>query len=214
MTLKLKTLTVVWISLALLGSIDVQGGRAAEFHCSVEPCRYTLKPHGTVPSKESHQVFLYNSSDGTVSLTLTCNEISGEATSAAKTSSELTVTNISYRGCGESQVSMNSCTYIFAAAGTLATQCPVGKLIELKFGGVLSGCILTIASQAPHAGLKFQTGLKTNKELITVQNLVEGLSATSNGCGLGSGTIKFTTANSFLTGETDPGGTTASLWFE
>jgi hypothetical protein len=209
-----KPLIVAAIAVAALGVLQTPDARAAAFHCSVEPCRYTVQPTGSVPSTEAHQNFMLYSPGA--SLSFTCNQLTGEATSATGNSSELTLSNLAYDGCSGSVVRTNSCDYKLAAVGTLSVACPPEKRIELEFtSGILSGCIYSFGSQGPQSGLTF-TSLKPSGR-IRVDNVVENLSMGSNkpGCEFyPTATIKFWTANFILTGETDPGGVTAKAWFE
>jgi heat shock protein HslJ len=95
----LKVLMVGAMALVVLGAVGVSGAQAAEpeFHCSVEPCRATLDPDGAVPSKTAHNVFIIDKEGKSGSGT--CNQITGEATSATKTTKEGTVINIKYHTC-------------------------------------------------------------------------------------------------------------------
>src|SRR4051794_11620725 len=85
---------------ALLGMVGALSSSAegAQFHCSVEPCRYRFKPDGTVGTKAPHHSFRVENAEKEF-LLFTCNQITGEATSSTKTTSELTFTNVAYDEC-------------------------------------------------------------------------------------------------------------------
>src|ERR1044071_4586469 len=83
----LKVLIAAALALAAFGALGAAGAQAAEFHCSVEPCRYTLKPDGT--GKTAHHVFRIVK--GETSGAVICTTLSGEATSAKKTTTESVV---------------------------------------------------------------------------------------------------------------------------
>jgi hypothetical protein len=227
----LKVLILAAMALAAFGALAASGAQAKEFRCSVEPCRVTLKPDGAVGSKTAHQVFVVENKGTEIkeSVAFTCEQTTGEGTSSKKTAKELLIKNISYDGCnviggGAVTVKMNGCNYFFKAEpGTVTIQeCEAGKQIEIKLG---TGCVFTIGSQGPLAGIAYHTsGVAPNREL-TLETDVHGIRTTiaDNGndtkalCGIEpaaelEGT--YTTGNTILTGETDPGGVMAETWFE
>jgi hypothetical protein len=206
------------MALAASGALGVSGVQAAEFHCSVEPCRVTLKPDGAVPSKTAHQVFILSSGESAFSLT--CEKVSGEATSLTKTTSELTLTNISYT-CSNFTMKMNGCTYRITASGTTTIICPEGKSIELVIGNIFQECIYTIPSQGPLGGLTYHDAEPKKKEQITVENQLSEVKLVLDGgqvkCGLNpekEPKLQVTTGNTILSSESDPGGVIANLWWE
>jgi hypothetical protein len=223
----LKVLMLAAMALAAFGVLGASGAQAKEFHCSVEPCRATLKPDGAVGSKTAHIVFIYENKSVSESFSTTCEQITGEGTSSKKTAKELLIKNISYDGCsvvGGSPIAikMNGCKYLFKAEpGTVTIQeCETGKHIEINLE---TGCQFTIGEQGPLKGISYHTsGVAPNRELTLEQNvhgIVVTISAggTKATCGINpgqelEGTI--TTGNTILTGETDPGGVMAETWFE
>jgi hypothetical protein len=201
----LRILMLAAMALAVIGASNASGAQAAEFHCSVQPCRLTLKPDGVVPSVTAHQNFRFNSTGGD-SVEFTCDSVSGEATQSAKTSPEITLTNIEYQHCtgnGSAAVHMNGCDYLFTSAGQMSIKCPEGKKIEW----VAVNCVVTIGTQGPLSGVKFHDAGVTKSE-ITVENLVKGIKGTIDEgpiCGVtpGASVAESKTANSILTAETD-----------
>ncbi len=64
----LKVLFAAALAPTALGAIAASAQGADEFHCSVEPCRGTLKPDGT--GKTAHQVFVVENEAKTESVSL------------------------------------------------------------------------------------------------------------------------------------------------
>jgi hypothetical protein len=226
----LKILIAVAMALVAFGAISVSGAQAAEFHCSVEPCTVTVKPDGTpgLAGKTAHSVFIVK--QGAVSVSTTCQQVSGDSTSASKTFKTLTLGQLVYSGCdvagGASTVKMNGCEYHIVSPGvaphdaTMQIKCPAGKVIEEEVPA--TGCLITIGSTGIlGGGLKFHDaetgGIK--KELITAETTVNGIPVTivTNTCpgGLvkGAATGEITTWNFELTGETTSG-VMANVWWE
>ncbi len=209
----LKALLAAATALGAFGVLGVSGAQAAEFHCSAEPCRVTLNPDGT--GKTAHVVIVIKGSKGTFSTT--CESITGEGTSSTKTFSELRVVNIKGSGCSIGGVpvalKMNGCEYLYKATGTLTIICPEGKEIEAGFP---EGCLYNIPSQGPLSGVKYHDAGVTKSEL-TLEMAVKGMvvSANSKCEAVGTGLeAEFTTGNTILTSETDPGGVLANIWWE
>jgi len=209
----LKVLIAAAMALAVIGALGASGAQAAEFHCSVEPCRVTMKPDGT--GKTAHHVILFKDGKGNTFST-TCNTVTGEATMSTKTSTELTISNIVGETCGigttNSVFKTNGCHYLIKSAGTLTITCPEGKIMEY-IGGVLgSECSYNIPPQGPLSGVKFHN-LGTSE--VTMEMAVQKLKVTTNGkCPFETSEGEFTTANTILTSETDPGGVMANVWWE
>jgi hypothetical protein len=204
-------MAVAAVALTAFGAVSISGADTAEFHCSVKPCQITVKPDGT--GKTAHQVISLWGKTG--SFQTTCSTISGEATASSETFSEITVSNIKGSGCtvlGQpAELKMNGCDYLFRSSGTLTITCPPGKEIEDGISG--GGCLYFIPPQGPLPGLTFHN-LESNE--ITIETQIKGLTATTNGeCGI-SGTVEaeYTTGNTILTAETDPGGVKANLSWE
>jgi hypothetical protein len=220
MNFRLKTLMAAAIALVALG-VGTSTAQAAEFHCSVQPCRYTMKTDGT--GKTGHNVLILESLGTTESVSLTCNEISGSAVSATKTTSQLTVENIAYTGCtvnGSAGVEfvMNSCDYRFASSGTMSiVGCNAGKKIEIKLA---AGGVYTIGEQGPLAGVTYHTiGTTPNRETTASTDShgsVTNCDGTLAQCLANPGAIvqfTYTTGNIIFKGESE-GGVMADQWFE
>jgi hypothetical protein len=217
----LKALAAAAMSLAVFGVAAVSTGQAAEFHCSVEPCRYTMKPDGTVGFKTAHHVFAINEGEGIV--TVTCAKVEGEGTSSTKTAKELTITNLGgLLPCtlnGEAaSVVLNSCGYLYSSAGELTIKCPFGKGMEF----VGPGCRMVIAPQGPLPGIKYYDAGATKSEL-TVETSVQKLKGELIGSKAGCGGVEpgaftegeYKTGNAILTGETDNAeAKMANVWWE
>ena len=223
----LKILLAVAMAMAAFGAIGASGAQAAEFHCSVEPCTYTVKPDGTVPGKTSHQVMLVK--QGVVGVVTTCDEVAGEAKSAKKTTLEVTFQNIKYTTCSiagqASTVNMNGCGYLIKATGAataaVTIECEAGKSIEHLIPA--TGCIIKYGAQGP-LNKVFLHDSETNgvkKSIITMSIVITEtpITGTANnkcgGIGFAEGPVsaEHTTGNVELLGET-PGGILANAWFE
>lgn len=219
---KLEVLVGAAMALAVVGVFGAggaQGHTPATFHCHMQPCAYTLEADGT--GATAHQVYVIKNNVGE-SLSLTCTELTGYATSSTKTTETLTFTNLVYHGCKANgqpmTVRMNGCHYDITAAGTKTIQCPAGKAIEREIVG--TGCIITTGSQGPLAGVKFHnlgaTGQIPATTDITIETKIPGIAATLDNAAGGKCfidetktpiTSEFTTGNLTLTGYNDPAGT-------
>ncbi len=223
---KLRVLGLAVLAVGVFGVLDVSGAQGAEerFHCSVQPCSWTLKQDGT--SKTAHQVFEVTDKTNTVSFT--CNELKGHATSATKTTNQLTFTGLEYAGCsvaggGAVKVRMNACAYNFVgtaeAKGDMTIECEGTKKIEYEIEE--TKCIVTIGSTEDLPGLQFHNigeEAKTTTE-TTVETNVSNVPVTADGtkeqCGVDpakSLTGHYSTGNSIITGENDLTLTMANAW--
>jgi hypothetical protein len=227
----LKILIAAAMALAALGAISASGAQAAEGHCSVELCKVTIKPDGTPGpnGKTAHQVFLIKNGG---ELSITCQELSGEGTSASKTFKTIQFGNLKYPGCncsgGACEIRMNGCEYHFETPGVaphdakVKVVCPAGRVIEIE---TATGCLITVPGQGPlTGGIKFhdaETGA-VKKDIITAESTVGEITLTianSVACKAipltpGEGKFGFyTTGNVELTGETSAG-VHANLWWE
>jgi len=212
---RLGILIAAMLALAAVGAVGAAGAQAVQFHCSVEPCRVTLKPDGT--GKTAHHVMTVKGEKGEA--TLTCGQLHGEGTSSAKTTTELTITGIEYVECTlagtAAFVKMNGCDFLVNAEGYTSVGCPSGKEIEF---GVEKLCTVKIPVPIPVVGLavKFHN-LGTETKEITAETSVSGIEGTASGssCPMGTGAITgtYTTGNLILTGETTSG-VMASAWWE
>jgi hypothetical protein len=220
----LRILMLAGMALAAVSAFGSTGAQAAEFHCSVEPCTFTLKPDGTVPSKTAHHVFIVNTKAGGVleSVSSTCNELSGHGTSSTKTTTDVTATSLIYTGCtfnGQaSTVTMNGCKYTFKSAGTVSiVGCESGKKIEIT----IAGCVAKIGEQEPTSTVTYHDA-GTTKEQMTVSAVVTKIKGelvgTKANCGATPGAFEegeYTTGNTIVTGEEDKtGGAMAGVWWE
>jgi hypothetical protein len=224
----IRTLRLALAASAALVAFAVNSASAQaifEFHCSASPCTYTAKADGT--GKAAHHVFVVKNELGET-LSFTCNQLTGEATSAATTGWEITLTKIGYDGCsafGTPVVTrMNGCDYRFDVVlagefvvGRLQIKCPEGKSMEFEMAQ--TGCVLTIGSQGTESGVTYKTiGTSPNREItleINLKALTGALDGTSAQCLFNKvGVLKFeyTTGNTILTGETS-GGVMADAWF-
>jgi hypothetical protein len=128
----LKVLIAAAMALAAFGALSASAHAAEEFHCSVEPnCRATLAPDEAAGTTTAHHVFVVKgktSAGAEGSVSFTCNQLTGEATSPGKTASELTFTNLKYENSktpvedkckvGSSEtvtVDFNGCDYKFTS---------------------------------------------------------------------------------------------------
>jgi hypothetical protein len=221
-----KILVAAAMALATLGAIGAAGAQAQEFHCSVEPCTLRLKRDGgAAEGKTAHHVFIVENKSTTESVSFTFEEITGHARSSTKTASSLEFTEIKYHGAtvngsGKVVVDMNGCKYNFTSTGTMTiTGCTAGKKIEVTL--VETGCTMTIGEQGPLAGIVYTTiGTTPNREITFTMNL-HGISVTADGtkaqCGINpeqslEGT--YTTGNTIVTAESDPGAAMADGWFQ
>jgi len=209
----LKILIAAAMALTALGIVGASGAQAAgegKFHCSVEPCSFTVKADGT--GKTAHHVFIVN--NGVKSAAVTCNEIKGNGTSATSTSKQITLENIEYTGCSlagspGATVSMNTCDYLFTDSGKVHVKCPEGKKIHIT----LEGCTIEIGSQ--EVGTVAYAAINSKKE-TTVTTSVKGVVAhvTDEGCvpfGLPKGTYE---SSEYSTGNTIVHSTGNSVWYE
>jgi len=208
----LKALIAAAMALTALGvgALDAQAAGEGKFHCSVEPCNLTVKADGT--GKNAHHVFIV--SNGVNSAAITCNEITGNATSSTSTSKQITFINIEYDGCsiaGSSgaMISMNGCDYLFTDSKLVDVGCPEGKKIHIT----LEGCTIEIGPQ--EVGAVNYTSINSKKE-ITVTTSVKGVlvHVTNEGCvslGLPKGTYS---QSEYSTGNTIMHSTGNSVWYE
>ncbi|MET0557580.1 MAG: hypothetical protein ABW065_02750 [Solirubrobacterales bacterium] len=211
----MKIAIVAMLALAAIVGSGATSAQAAQFHCSVEPCRVTLKPDGT--GKTAHHVMLVKGEKGEA--TLTCGQLHGEGTSSAKTASELTITALEYVECTlagtPAFVKMNGCDFLANAAGYTSVSCPSGKEIEF---GLEGKCTVKIPVPVPVVGLGVKYhNVSEKKEEMTAETSVSGIEGTATGasCPMGTGAITgtYTTGNLILTGETTAG-VMANAWWE
>jgi hypothetical protein len=182
-------------ALVALVAFGVLGAGAAvaveQFHCEVEPCTLTLAPDGT--GATAHQVL--NIKNAVESSSLTCESLSGDATSAAKTTEELTFTNLVYSNCKlagvvKFSIRMNSCHYLFTSktepaggangtggGATIHIQCETEKHIEFENTG--TGCIFEVTPQTLRGAHYHTIGFGTSKEITVEMRIGAAVSGTT-----------------------------------
>jgi hypothetical protein len=204
-------------ALAALGAFGAPATvRAAEFHCSVVPCRLTAGPDGT--AQTAHQVIVFENELKTEAFAITCGGLKGNATFVPNTTSEFTLTSLAYESCKISGagtfLTMNGCGYLLKANGEMQVLCPEGKAIEWKF----LECVLSIPGQLTK-GVGYTTlGTSPNREITVSLNGVGLVVVGSGNC---SGVINtnqplratITTGNAILTAETEAG-VMADTWYQ
>lgn len=104
-------------------------------------------------------------------------------------------------------VDFNECDYSLSAAGTFQIKCPAGKKIEFTFA---SGCIGTVGPQGPLNGITYANVGGQITTSVNIANIAASLDGTTLECGIDPSktpiTLEYTTGNTFLPGEKDPGG--------
>ncbi len=226
----LKVLLAAALALTALGAIAASAHAADEFHCTVEPCRGTLKPDGT--GKTAHHVFIIESPTTSESASFTCESIEGDLESKTKTSTELTLTGIVYKNCtvnGSSgvTVTMNGCTYGFKSAGGTTDEanvnvvCPGESTITIEY----AGCVIHITGGFEAKGIGYATaGPAGSREITATVNHVTvpagkiHITGTRAQCIIdpANGTTDigtYTTGNTLITGETLTG-EMKEAWYE
>jgi len=237
----LKVLIAAAMALMAFGALSATAHAAEEkFHCSVEPCRATLAPDEAVGTTTAHHVFVLKGKKNGVeaSASFTCNQLTGEATSSTKTTSELTFTNLVYKnsagevkckvGAAESVVvNFTSCDYNFKSTGGSTASAQVGLLcttagdgIDINIAGVL--CYKVTPFTATGLGYKTVGTEALKNRLVTATANVTVPAASVDAPGKGNANCPldevssavYTTGNTLVKAETDPGGVAAEAWFE
>ena len=219
-----KILLAAAMAIAAISAVSATAAQAANFHCSVEPCRFRARQDGT--GKTAHQVFIVENTANppTESVSFTCEEITGEGSNATKTSEKLTLENINYNkekctvnGSAGVEVVMNGCKYEFSAAGTVKiVGCATGKKIEVK----ISGCVFTIGEQGPLSKITYHNiGTGATREAtveVNVSPIVVTADGTTATCKINPNQTlvgTYTTGNAIATAETTAG-VMAEGWWE
>jgi hypothetical protein len=241
----LKILIAAAMALAAFGALSATAHAAEEFHCTVEPCTATLSPDlkegDVLPNTTAHHLFIVTGVSG--SAAFTCDQLSGQATSAKKTATELTFTNLKYSnaagktlckiGAAETvEVNFTSCDYNFKALNGKTSTAQVhvlcttaGDAIDISIKGTLCLQITPFTSTGiGYHDAELPSGQKKNIVTATANVAVPlaalDLKNTANAnCNplttIGTLTgADYTTGNTLVTGETDPGGVMAEAWFE
>ncbi len=230
MTRKLKVALLAAAALTAFSALGASSAQAApEFHCNVEPCTFTLQPDEVSGTETAHHVIQVDDLVQKTSIAYACNRITGTGTIKGKTATEITFEKVGYDGCKlvggfGATVKMNGCDYLFkttatAPEGTLTIQgCEAGKSIE--FEAEKSGCKTTIPEQGPLSGVVYHLH-KAKFEEITAELSIKKISVTLDGdlakCGIEPKHFleaTYTTGNTIITGESDPGGVMANAWYE
>jgi hypothetical protein len=208
----LKVLLVAAMAVAAFGAFAASGAQAAEFHCSVEPCRYTTAPDETAGTKTAHHVFILTNTLGQ-SNSITCNQLTGEGTTSGKTATTLNLKNVAYDVCtfvGQpTTVKMNGCEYQFTSHGTVTILCPTGGKIEFE----VPNCKVEVEAQGPlhevtyhNIGTPGTTSTKVTVE-AHVNNIAAKMTGTQAGCGgvdpTKAVTGAYTTGNTIVSAESD-----------
>jgi hypothetical protein len=228
----IRNLKVLFAAAMVLGALGVLGAASAQaaeplFHCSVAPCKLTLKPDGTL--KTEHHVFIVkNNASPVESISFTCNTLDGTATSSSLTFTTATVTNLEYTTCIQQadssvvKVRTNGCDYTLTSHGKVGVTCPEGKVIEVENA---TGCIMEIPGFVDKEKVTYHNlGTSPNRE-VTVSPLVTGIHVTTKSsdaqCGIKvvgkTLTGEYTTGNTIATAETDPkegAGSMIDGWWE
>jgi hypothetical protein len=239
----LKVLNAAAMALAAFGALSVSAHAADEFHCSVEPCTLTLAPDEASGTTTAHQVLVITGETTSgvkgASASFTCNTLSGEATVATKTSTDVTFKNLHYHnsagatlckiGAAETiKIETTSCSYTFKAAGGTTDGaefhllCNPGDGIDLYIGGTL--CLVVTPFTATGIGYHDQDPANVKHEVLTTTVAAAGLQIPAAAMDLKNVGLcpvlglkaieeaKFTTANTIITGETETG-IMANVWY-
>lgn len=220
----LKPLLAAALALAAIGAVGgASAAQAAEFHCSVSPCRYRVKQDGS--GKTAHQVFIVENLTFTESVSFTCSEFKAEGSSATKTATEVVLENISYPsfGCTVNgspgvEVAMNGCRYVLTSTGTITIAgCAAGKSIEVRIPAI--GCTFFVPEQGPKEGISYHNiGTTPTREVTASADVTTLIVTKTEACAplIGGGNLllgTYTTGNTIATGETSAG-VMADAWFE
>jgi len=234
----LKVLLLAAMAMAAFGALNASGAQAAEeFHCSVSPCRFQLNPDGT--GTTAHHVFVVKNSLGE-SVSITCKKLEGDGTIAATTSTDVTLTGLAYKECNangeEAHIDMNGCEYTFTSANG-APGNATGSQVHVLCPGV-AHIEITVTEAATHTTKciyavtpQTATGVRyTNigKESETTTEITATANTTALTVEVLKGTTKpeclidptktpitgtYTTGNTKVTAETDPGEAMANGWW-
>jgi len=239
----LKVLIAAAMALAAFGAFSASAHAAEElFHCSVEPCTLTLAPDEATGTTTAHHVFTVkgetNAGAKGVTVSYTCEKLSGEATSSSKTSTEITFTNLKYTngaglqkckvGASETVTSnFTSCDFNFKSAGGATSTAQVhllcttaGDAIDINMNGVT--CIKVTPFTTTGIGLHdagvaeevltATTSITFPKGSVDLVNVGNVNCAALNLKAIEE--VKYTTGNTLIKAETDsPTPTAAKVWF-
>jgi hypothetical protein len=222
----LKVLFAAAMVLGALGAFGASGAQAAEFHCGAEPCKLKLKPDETANTKTAHHVFIVKNSLGET-ISFTCGQLAGSATSSTKTFTTATVTGLVYSQCilqADSSVvtvTTTGCDYTLTSHGKVGVTCEGTNKIKVT---TATGCIMEIGTFTDLEGVTYHNlGTTPNRE-VTVSTLVKGIPVTSNAgntkakCGFDPTksplTGEYTTGNTIAEAQVDATGVKTDGWWE
>jgi hypothetical protein len=241
----LKILIAAATALAAFGALSATAHAAEEFHCTVEPCTATLLPDlkegEPLPSTTAHNNLVLKGATGSASFT--CDQLSGQATSAKKTATELTFTNLKYGnaagktlckiGAAETiEINFTSCDYNFKALNGSKSTAQIHVLCSTAGDGIditIKGTLCLQITPFTSTGLGYHDALLPagqKKNIVTatakvpvplaaldLKNTANANCAPLNTLGALTG-AEYGTGNTLVTVETDPGGVMAEAWFE
>jgi len=233
----LKVLIAAAMALAAFGALSATAHAAEEkFHCSVEPCRATLAPDEAAGTTTAHHVFVLkgHKNGQEASASFTCNQLTGEATTNTKTATELTFTNLAYKnsagevkckiGASETMtINFTSCGYKFTSAGGSTSTAQIhlicttaGDGIDISIAGVLCYKITPFtASGIGYHTVNLPRVVTATANVTVPAALVDVPGAGNPVCPEDVVTSAvYTTGNTLVKAESDPGGVAAEAWFE
>lgn len=231
----LKVLLAAALALTALGAIAASAHAADEFHCSVNPCRLTLKTDGT--GATAHQVFVVENAAKTESASFTCESLRGEAEFSGTVTNDITLgwtvgttdreayDNCKINGSPGVVWHMNSCKYTLTGGAGGRTEpgtaevhilCNAGDVIEMTLPS--STCVFRIGPQTLSGVGYHNVGTSPNREITVTTNLAGIVVTATAGCSVIINPNQTligtrTTGNFLITGET-PAGVMADAWFE
>jgi hypothetical protein len=234
----LKVLLAAAMALAAFGAFSSTAHAAEEFHCSVAPCTATLLPDETAPTTTAHHVFVVTGASGSVSFT--CDQLAGTATSSTATATELTFTNLTYEnaakehkckiGASETvKVDFTSCDYNFKALNGVTSTAQVHVLCSTPGDGIdifIKGTLCLQITPFTSTGLGYHDAntAAPKKEIVTatanvtvpataldLKNTTDANCSALNTIGA-LGVAHYTTGNTLVTAETHAG-VMANAWF-
>jgi len=241
----LKVLFAAAMALAVFGALSATAHAAEEkFHCSVAPCTATLAPDEATGTTTAHHVWVMkgkNTEGKEVSVSFTCNQLTGEATSATSTATELTFTNLRYEDSFGSpsckvgaaatvSIDFTSCDYKFASAGGAKSTAQIHLLCTTAGDGIdlfINGVLCVKITPATAAGLGFHDSKIGGEKKITTATVNVSFpvaavmleNSTNPTCIASLGNLSavtsavYTTGNTLIKAETS-GGVAALGWFE
>jgi hypothetical protein len=210
----LKALSLGVLALVALGAAVASSAQASEFHCSAEPCKWLLKPDGTVGSATAHQVIVFKNKTGET-ITVTCEQLEGQDPNTTKTTSELLFSSLQYKECDDAgqpvTSSSNGCAFRMTPGGTLSI-----KFCTNPFGFTLSATCTVFLKEATNLnGLAFHnigSEAKSTTEMtveMKIAGMPAGIAGNKGECPIDPTqtpiTAEITTGNVLVTGQTSAG---------